>query len=58
MPPRDHISAPAMTYSVTFMTKQGASRTEHVKADSLFLAVQTCQHTDQVAKVLRIVEVQ
>ncbi|QNJ25950.1 hypothetical protein SynSYN20_01623 [Synechococcus sp. SYN20] len=47
-----------MTYSVTFMTKQGASRTEHVKADSLFLAVQTCQHTDQVAKVLRIVEVQ
>ena len=47
-----------MTFSVTFMTKQGASRTERVSADSLFLAVQTCQHTAQVAKVLRIVEVQ
>ena len=45
-----------MTYSVTFLTKQGSSRTEHISADSLFLAVQTCQTIDQVAKVLRIVE--
>lgn len=45
-----------MTYSVTYVTKQGASRTEHISADSLFLAVQTCQLIDQVAKVLRIVE--
>ena len=45
-----------MTYSVTFITKQGYSRTEHISADSLFLAVQTCRLIDNVARVLRIVQ--
>lgn len=44
-----------MTYAVTFLTKQGYSRTEYISADSLFLAVQTCQHLDDVARVQRIV---
>ena len=44
-----------MTFSVTFLTKQGHSRTEHISADSLFLAVQTCQLLDDVARVQRIV---
>ena len=44
-----------MTYSVTWLNKQGQSRTEHIHADSLFLAVQTCQLLDEVSRVLRIV---
>ena len=43
-----------MTYSITFLTKQGHSRTEDISADSLFLAVQTCQLLDNVARVLKI----
>jgi len=46
-----------MLFSVTFLNKQGHSRTEHVSADSLFLAVQTCQILDDVARVQRIVQV-
>ena len=44
-----------MTFSVTFLNKQGESRTEHIQADTLFLAVQTCHLLDNVARVQRIV---
>ena len=46
-----------MTFSVTWLSKQGHSRTEYVTADSLFLAVKTCQLLDDVARVQRIVQV-
>ena len=46
-----------MTYSVTFFNKEGHSRTEHVVADTLFLAVQTCQLLDNVTRIQRIVQV-
>ena len=46
-----------MTFSVTWLSKGGHSRTEHITADSLFLAVQTCQLLDDVARVQRIVRV-
>ncbi len=46
-----------MTFSVTWLNRKGQSRTEHIAADSLFLAVQTAQLLDDVARVQRIVQV-
>ena len=46
-----------MTFSVTWLNKQGQSRTEHIVADTSFIAVQTAQLIDNVARVQRIVRV-
>lgn len=43
-----------MTYSVTFLTREGWSRTEHIVADTSFLAVQTAQLLDDVTRITSI----
>lgn len=44
-----------MSFSVTWLNKKGQSRTETISTESAFLAVQTAQALDQVARVLRVV---